>query len=155
MKSKVLGIVLLAIAIAIWVLINNVQAEPGETEFNPYLKYDCTFFPVLSAYKVIDNPDLPGIWPPGATPEAPCQREENPPPYPTATDDVRINNTPTEIPTETPTSTPPPDDDDDDKKIIICHHPTDSPDSWITIEIAKEAWPAHKAHGDTLGACND
>lgn len=38
-------------------------------------------------------------------------------------------------------------------RILICHYPADDPENPITIEINENAWPAHEAQGDTLGAC--
>ena len=35
-------------------------------------------------------------------------------------------------------------------KIVVCHNAGHHP---VTITISKRAWPAHKRHGDTLGAC--
>jgi hypothetical protein len=57
-----------------------------------------------------------------------------------------------------------PDDDEDDGddgdgevppggKITICHIPPGNPAKAKTLTIGASAWPAHKAHGDTLGAC--
>ncbi|MFC1996147.1 DUF5666 domain-containing protein [Chloroflexota bacterium] len=50
---------------------------------------------------------------------------------------------------------PPPDDDDDydddkGKKVTICHNIDHNPH---TIVISQSAWPAHQAHGDTMGPC--
>ena len=45
------------------------------------------------------------------------------------------------------------DDVDDDGKITICHIPPGNPDNKKTITISLSAWPAHRAHGDTEGAC--
>jgi len=39
------------------------------------------------------------------------------------------------------------------KKIIICHYPPGNPGNAQTITISENAWPAHEAHGDTLGPC--
>jgi hypothetical protein len=57
-----------------------------------------------------------------------------------------------------------PDDEDDDDgdddgapasgKMTICHIPPGNPDARHTLEIDASAWPAHKAHGDTIGACS-
>ena len=38
-------------------------------------------------------------------------------------------------------------------KITICHHTTSLKNPVVTIKIAPSAWPAHKKHGDTMGAC--
>lgn len=38
-------------------------------------------------------------------------------------------------------------------KITICHFPPGNPDNPQTIEISPNAWDAHEAHGDHLGAC--
>ena len=35
-------------------------------------------------------------------------------------------------------------------KFLICHYPSQNPN---TLSIPDSAWPAHHAHGDTLGAC--
>lgn len=40
-----------------------------------------------------------------------------------------------------------------DKKITICHYPPGNHDNPQTIEISENAWPAHQAHGDIMGAC--
>ncbi len=53
------------------------------------------------------------------------------------------------------------DEDDDDTpgtpplsgKMTICHIPPGNPENSHTLEIDGSAWPAHEAHGDTLGAC--
>jgi hypothetical protein len=41
----------------------------------------------------------------------------------------------------------PEDDDDDGQKITICHKKKN------TLSVSVSAWPAHQAHGDTMGAC--
>jgi hypothetical protein len=55
------------------------------------------------------------------------------------------------------------DDDDDDSdsdsdndkcKVTICHIPPGNPSNLHTITVGCPAWPAHEAHGDYLGACN-
>jgi hypothetical protein len=38
-------------------------------------------------------------------------------------------------------------------KITICHHTKSLKNPVVTIRISQSAWPAHKAHGDTLGPC--
>jgi hypothetical protein len=40
-------------------------------------------------------------------------------------------------------------------KVTICHH-AGGPNGTkhVTITISRSAWPAHQAHGDTMGACN-
>jgi len=38
-------------------------------------------------------------------------------------------------------------------RILVCHYPANDPENPITIEINENAWPAHEAQGDTLGAC--
>ncbi|MEP2773505.1 MAG: hypothetical protein ABJH05_15240, partial [Fulvivirga sp.] len=40
-------------------------------------------------------------------------------------------------------------------KITICHYPPGNPSNVQTIRISESAWPAHRAHGDSLGACNN
>ncbi len=40
-------------------------------------------------------------------------------------------------------------------KITICHYPPGNPANVQTIEISQSAWPAHQAHGDTQGGCDD
>jgi hypothetical protein len=51
------------------------------------------------------------------------------------------------------------DDGDDDGgappsgKMTICHIPPGNPSARHTIEIDGSAWPAHRSHGDTEGAC--
>lgn len=37
--------------------------------------------------------------------------------------------------------------------ITICHYDADS-DTYMTITIESDEWPAHEAHGDTLGSCS-
>jgi hypothetical protein len=41
------------------------------------------------------------------------------------------------------------------KKITICHHAASKAGKvkHVTIKISNSAWPAHKRHGDSLGAC--
>jgi hypothetical protein len=51
-----------------------------------------------------------------------------------------------------------PDDDDDGEpppvgKVTICHVPPGNPANAKTITVDGSAWPAHQAHGDTMGAC--
>lgn len=38
-------------------------------------------------------------------------------------------------------------------KVTICHHTHSKKHPFHTITISNSAWPAHRAHGDTLGAC--
>ncbi|MBI2442156.1 MAG: RHS repeat-associated core domain-containing protein [Lentisphaerae bacterium] len=38
--------------------------------------------------------------------------------------------------------------------LIICHRPPGNPENKQTLRINENAWPAHQAHGDTLGACD-
>jgi ABC-type sugar transport system substrate-binding protein len=38
-------------------------------------------------------------------------------------------------------------------KVTICHHTHSAKNPFVTITISVKAWPAHKKHGDTLGAC--
>lgn len=40
-----------------------------------------------------------------------------------------------------------------ENKITICHYPSGNADARHTIVINESAWPAHLAHGDTLGPC--
>ncbi|MTI37934.1 hypothetical protein, partial [Fulvivirga lutimaris] len=40
------------------------------------------------------------------------------------------------------------------KKITICHLPPGNPENVQTIEISENAWPAHEAHGDSMGTCD-
>ncbi len=40
-----------------------------------------------------------------------------------------------------------------EEKITICHIPDGNTNNKQTITIGKSAWEAHKAHGDTIGAC--
>ncbi|MBI2441628.1 MAG: RHS repeat-associated core domain-containing protein [Lentisphaerae bacterium] len=42
---------------------------------------------------------------------------------------------------------------DEQGMLIICHHPPGNPENRETLRINENAWPAHQAHGDTLGAC--
>lgn len=70
-------------------------------------------------------------------------------------------NTPPPPPTDTPVPPPPPPPTDtppppEPELITICHKPpgnADDPDKWQTIIISIDDWPAHQAHGDTMGAC--
>lgn len=39
-------------------------------------------------------------------------------------------------------------------KITICHKPPGNPDNAHTIQVNIHAWPAHKAHDDSLGECS-
>lgn len=39
-------------------------------------------------------------------------------------------------------------------RLTICHRPPGNPGNAHTITVGASAWPAHQAHGDTLGACN-
>jgi len=41
------------------------------------------------------------------------------------------------------------------KKIRICHYPPGNPENPQSIIISKSAWPAHEAHGDSKGVCDD
>ena len=45
------------------------------------------------------------------------------------------------------------DGDTTEDTIVICHIPPGNPDNAKTKTIPTSAWPAHKAHGDTLGPC--
>ena len=38
-------------------------------------------------------------------------------------------------------------------KITICHHTHSTKNPSVTIRVSVNAWPAHKKHGDTIGAC--
>jgi len=40
-------------------------------------------------------------------------------------------------------------------KVDVCHIPPGNPDNAHTISVGARAVPAHLAHGDTLGACDD
>jgi hypothetical protein len=40
------------------------------------------------------------------------------------------------------------------EKITICHIPPGNPENAHAIEINIHAWPAHEAHGDVIGDCN-
>jgi len=40
-----------------------------------------------------------------------------------------------------------------DKQLTICHLPPGNPSNAHTLRVGSAAWPAHQAHGDTLGAC--
>ncbi|HSD26003.1 MAG TPA: carboxypeptidase-like regulatory domain-containing protein [Vicinamibacteria bacterium] len=39
-------------------------------------------------------------------------------------------------------------------KMTICHIPPGNPGAKHTLEVDASAWPAHRAHGDTIGACS-
>jgi hypothetical protein len=38
-------------------------------------------------------------------------------------------------------------------KVTICHYTHSKKHPAVTITISQHAWPAHRRHGDTLGAC--
>ena len=38
-------------------------------------------------------------------------------------------------------------------KVTICHHTHSKKHPTVTITVSQHAWPAHRRHGDTLGAC--
>ena len=61
------------------------------------------------------------------------------------------------IATSTATTTPPDDDTSTSTPstghVTVCHIPPGNPDNAHTITIDSPAWPAHRAHGDTLGSC--
>jgi hypothetical protein len=42
-----------------------------------------------------------------------------------------------------------------DDTLIVCHVPPGNPDNEHEIEIAEDAWPAHREHGDRLGRCDE
>ena len=42
-----------------------------------------------------------------------------------------------------------------EEKVTICHFPPENPINKQTIAIGVSALPAHKTHGDTVGACNN
>ena len=44
---------------------------------------------------------------------------------------------------------------DPDGKVTICHIPPGNPEHPITISVSQNAVPAHLAHGDTEGPCED
>lgn len=44
---------------------------------------------------------------------------------------------------------------EDGPKVVICHIPPGNPDNAHAIEISVNALPAHLAHGDSVGDCND
>lgn len=46
-------------------------------------------------------------------------------------------------------------EDEQEDKIKICHYPPGNPANMHTIEVSENAWPAHEAHGDTRGACDE
>jgi hypothetical protein len=172
MKRTITILTLITITlIAVGVALASPTYEPM-----PY----CWFIPVAPA--PFENPDiLPSrsLFIPGELP--PCQRwtpeaEETSTPVPGPTDEPVATDEPSFKPTVTPTiELPPPiptitatpsatpedcDDVGDEceghERIIICHHPTDDPDSWHTLEIPKAALTAHLIkHGDTEGPCNN
>ena len=41
----------------------------------------------------------------------------------------------------------------DQEWITICHIPPGNPDNPITITVSINSWPAHEAHGDSMGPC--
>jgi hypothetical protein len=59
-------------------------------------------------------------------------------------------STTTTVATTTTTTTTTP------KKLTICHHARTKSGfvKHVTIKIARSAWPAHRRHGDSIGACN-
>lgn len=40
-------------------------------------------------------------------------------------------------------------------KVKICHTPPDNPNDWHTITVSEKALPAHLAHGDLAGSCDE
>jgi PKD repeat protein len=60
---------------------------------------------------------------------------------------------PTGTSTPTTTTTTTTTTDTTSNKITICHIPPGNNQNPQTISIPLSAWPAHKAHGDSLGAC--
>ncbi len=42
---------------------------------------------------------------------------------------------------------------DADPKVTICHAPPGNPANARTLSVGASAWPAHQAHGDTMGTC--
>lgn len=46
-------------------------------------------------------------------------------------------------------------DDDGDGRVTICHIPPGNPDNAHTITVSVDALPAHLAHGDHCGACEE
>jgi ABC-type sugar transport system substrate-binding protein len=38
-------------------------------------------------------------------------------------------------------------------KVTICHHTHSLKHPFVTITVSVRAWPAHRRHGDTIGAC--
>jgi hypothetical protein len=40
-------------------------------------------------------------------------------------------------------------------KVDVCHIPPGNPDNAHTINVSVNAVPAHLAHGDSLGACDE
>lgn len=57
------------------------------------------------------------------------------------------DDVPSPSPSASPTTAP------SGGKITICHVPPGNPNNRHTISISASAWPAHQAHGDTMGAC--
>jgi hypothetical protein len=39
------------------------------------------------------------------------------------------------------------------EKVVICHHASDKPGTWRSLEVGRQAWGGHLGHGDTLGKC--
>ena len=50
---------------------------------------------------------------------------------------------------------PSPPDDQYNEKVLICHIPPGDPENAHTIRVSENAVPAHLAHGDSEGACED
>jgi hypothetical protein len=50
---------------------------------------------------------------------------------------------------------PSPPDDQYADKVLICHIPPGNEGNAHTIRVSENAVPAHLAHGDSLGACED
>ncbi len=98
----------------------------------------------------------PCIWPTATpVPPPPSTNTPVPPPPPTNTPVPPPPPTNTPVPPPPPTNTPVP-PSPEPEMITICHKPpgsADNPERWQTIVISIDDWPAHQAHGDTLGAC--
>jgi hypothetical protein len=58
-----------------------------------------------------------------------------------------------DLPSPSPTPSTTPSTPPTSGKITICHVPPGNPANKHTLTISVSAWPAHQAHGDTMGAC--
>ena len=109
----------------------------------------------------IDLLDIPeAAFCPGAEPDVPiCEEPEVLDPETNTcivpTPDVPICEEPEVLDPETNTCAVPQPDDLPVDATLICHIPPGNPDNAHTLMISSNAYPAHLAHGDYLGACTE